>query len=193
MAPRRSPSGRVTRRGPAARALGLGLALLCGACATATPSPSDRSAAPPEQSVRIETPWCPGARCVIANDRGAWTLPASPGTVLLQPSVGRLRVTCSPPAGATGIAVAEVASTARLPEGRPGTRAGAVIGAGTGLGAGLLGAGLLGGPAVPLVIVLMGAGMSYYGGAVGAAVDHLNRSPRYPDSVIVPLACPSSR
>ncbi len=142
------------------------------------------------QSVRIETPWCPGARCTAVNDLGEWTLAATPGTIRLQPSLRRLKVTCAVPAEPARVAVAEVASTLRLPEGRPATRAGAAIGAGTGLGAGLLGAGLLAGPTAPLVIILMGAGMGYYGGVVGSAFDQLNRSPRYPDSVIVPLACP---
>lgn len=48
-----------------------------------------------QQSVSVDTPGCPGARCELSNDKGKFFVASTPGTVTLSRSYNNLQVTCS--------------------------------------------------------------------------------------------------
>lgn len=46
------------------------------------------------QNVAVQTSPTPGAECELRNDKGAWLIPQTPGTVTLERSYSDLTITC---------------------------------------------------------------------------------------------------
>jgi hypothetical protein len=46
------------------------------------------------QSLLISTPECPGASCDLSNDKGNWSVPQTPGSVVVHRAYGDLSITC---------------------------------------------------------------------------------------------------
>jgi uncharacterized protein YceK len=46
------------------------------------------------QSLLISTPGCPGASCDLSNDKGNWSVPQTPGSVVVHRAYGDLSITC---------------------------------------------------------------------------------------------------
>ena len=134
------------------------------------------------QSVRVETPGCAQASCELSNDRGAWQVPSTPGTVVLITSNSVLKVSCRTQGGDVG----SVGTPSILPAV---TGAGAVAGGAAGGVA--LGA-AVGATALSFIPVL-GALALVTGAAVGAVAGHTletyQRAIAYPESIRVPMAC----
>lgn len=138
---------------------------------------------PVNQTVRVETPACEGARCELRNDRGQWVVPRTPDEVEIVSSNTALTISCR----AEG-ALARVTQPSLEP--RPvssgTTAAGAAIGGATVAAAA---APMLATPYAPFAAIVI-AVAALEGGAIGYAVDASQRAMRYPSSVIVPLQCP---
>lgn len=47
-----------------------------------------------DQTLRVETPGCTGARCKLANEKGIWYVPSTPGSVTVHRAYGALTATC---------------------------------------------------------------------------------------------------
>ena len=158
------------------RAAALGLVALLAACGTPSLAPTAT------QQLRVETPGCASAQCVLSNDRGHWTVAPVPGEVEVTVSAQPLEVACHAREQSAG---ASVPAAPRRDMSRAGTAGGGVIGAGTGVAAG---APLLATPYAPLVGVF-----GLYGAIVGAgtarAIDASSRRVAYPSPLVLPFRC----
>ena len=134
-----------------------------------------------QQTLRVETPGCPKARCSLGNDRGSWELASTPGEVTVTSSHAPLRVVCRSADGSEG----EAGAASSLPA--PG-RSGAVVGGMVGTGVGLVAA-----EAAMVFIPPLGVVMVAFGAAVGTgsgqAIDSHRRDLRYPELITLPMNC----
>jgi hypothetical protein len=138
------------------------------------------SGQPTLQTVRVETPAHPGARCELSNDVGRWVVPGTPGTVEVRTSLQPLRVSCRAEGGSSG-------------------SAGAAASAGKTGGAGALAGGVVGGAAVvaavgpasfalfPVLSAVAVATGAAAGAATGQTVEARQRKLRYPETITVVL------
>jgi hypothetical protein len=139
-------------------------------------------ARPVEQEIRVETPGCPSATCDVRNDKGAWTVAATPGSARIITSEAALEVSCR----ANGQQMQLSQASLDLP-----AISGAAMTAGGLLGGGAATAFMapaLATPFAPLAaifIVISAAG----GAGVGAGVDAASRSFSYPQTLVVPFRC----
>jgi hypothetical protein len=140
---------------------------------------------PVTQTLRVETPGCPGASCELQNDRGSWQLASTPGTVTLTTSDSPLQVNCRIPGG--------VSSNAGLPaSARPLTATGGVAGGvagGAAAGATFGAAGLAFIPVLGLIVLATGVAA---GAAAGQAVESRSRALTYPEVISVQVSCQAS-
>jgi PDZ domain len=156
------------------------MALLLGLAGCAS-APLGRSIV---QEIRVETPGCPGVRCELRNDRGAWIVEHTPGSVSVTSSDKPLEVRCMGPETSAG----STRSQAGQREGTgSGTAAGAAVGGGIAAAAAAP-AIALGGPFAFLgvTLVIIGAGI---GGAMAQAADASRREFSYPTLVQVAMQC----
>jgi S1-C subfamily serine protease len=151
------------------------LALAVGGCAT----PLGTSVL---QSIAVETPGCPAARCELSNDRGTWVLAATPGSVTVQTSTSPLRLSCRGPAGQAASIGANVAASPRSGTGP--LVGGAVGGAAVGVG---LGAAAL--SFIPVLGVLAVATGIAAGALAGGAVEAQAQALHYPATLTLPMSC----
>lgn len=63
------------------------------------------------QSLSVDTPGCPGARCELSNDKGKWFVSSTPGSVMVGRSYNNLQVVCIK--GAASAAPVSVASATK--------------------------------------------------------------------------------
>jgi hypothetical protein len=149
------------------------LALLLQGCATPGRSVS--------QSVQVETPGCTRARCELSNDRGRWSLAATPATVDVLTSAQPLQVSCQSDEGDL--------ETAAAPASVPSTGQGAVVG---GVAGGATAGAVFGSAALAWIPVLgvIAMGASIAAGAVaGQAADANLHSFGYPGVISIPMRC----
>lgn len=159
-----------------ARRLSLGLlTLLSVGCAT-----QPGTSVP--QQISVETPGCPGARCELSNDLGAWVLPATPGTVTVKTSTTPLRLSCKGNDGQA--ATIGSSATAAPPTGKGAVLGGAVGGATVGVGVGAAALSFI--PVLGVIAVAAGVGV---GAASGKAVEAQAQALRYPSTLTLPMAC----
>lgn len=152
--------------------VGCGLA----ACGTAPTAPSV------PQHVRVETPGCAAALCVLSNDQGTWTVDPTPGDVQLMTSAGALEVSCHARDQSAGASLPPDAL-------RPVSPAGTAVGGAAGAGAAIAAfSPLLATPYAPLVGVFA-IYSAVAGAGVGRAVDASARSYSYPSPVVLPFRC----
>ncbi|WP_051340444.1 hypothetical protein [Azospirillum halopraeferens] len=85
------------------------------------------------QAVAVDTAPKGGAECKLANEKGAWTVPKTPGSTTITKAYGDLTVTCEHPDGDKGSAVLQ-SSTAGATFGN--IVAGGIIGAAVDMGSG---------------------------------------------------------
>jgi hypothetical protein len=167
------------RRRAACRVLAAAL-LGCGltACGTAPSAPSM------PQQVRVETPGCAAALCVLSNDQGTWTVDPTPGDVQLMTSARALEVSCR--------ARDQSAGTSLSPDPlRPVSPASTAVGGAAGAGVAIAAfSPLLATPYAPLVGVFA-IYTAVAGAGVGRAVDASARSYSYPSPVVLPFRCDS--
>jgi hypothetical protein len=160
----------------------LGAALLCcgfAACATAPGAPSV------PQQVRVETPGCAAASCVLSNDQGTWLVPETPGSVTLTPSRAPLKVSCQAKEGVAGRS--DVLSALPNPTGAGAVAGGAVGGAAVGATFGAAALAFI--PPLGVIAVLSGVAV---GAVAGQAVEAQQREARYPTLISIPMYCPPS-
>jgi hypothetical protein len=138
------------------------------------------SGQPTLQTVRVETPAHPGARCELSNDVGQWVVPATPGSVEVQTSLQPLRVACRAEGGSSGSAGA-AATAGRT--GGGGALAGGVVGS-VAMVAAVGPASFALFPVMTAVAVATGAAA---GAATGQTVEARQRKLRYPDTITVVL------
>jgi len=166
---------------PARRAVRLGiclLPLLAAGCAT-----QPGTSVP--QQITVETPGCPAARCELSNDRGAWVLPATPGTVTVLTSSSPLRLSCQGSDGQP--ATIGSSATAAPPTGKGAVLGGAVGGTAVGVGVGSVVLGFI--PALGVIIVASGVAA---GAAAGQAAEAQAQALLYPPTLSLPMACGST-
>jgi S1-C subfamily serine protease len=134
------------------------------------------------QTITVETPGCPGARCELSNDRGTWVLPATPGTVMVISSITPLRLSCQ---GSDG-QPATIGSSANAapPTGKGAVLGGAVGGAAVGVSVGAAALSFI--PVLGVIAVVTGVGM---GAAAGQAVEAQAQALHYPATLTLPMAC----
>jgi PDZ domain len=155
--------------------------VLAGGCAQV---PLGRSI---EQTVRVEVPGCPPARCELSNDRGRWVVGATPGTALVRTSAQPLQVSCTTATSVPGTTRLSSSQEAPSPDR---TAAGALIGGSVGAAA-TAPAIALGGPfaflaaTVVLIGAVGGAGLAQTAGTAAQAFS-------YPEVVTVAMVCPSA-
>jgi PDZ domain len=138
---------------------------------------------PTLQTVRVETPAQPGARCELSNDVGQWVVPSTPGVVEVRTSLQALRVACHAAGGSSG------SMGARASAGKTG-------------GGGALAGGVIGGAAVagavgtasfaifPVLAVVAVATGAAVGATAGHTAEARQQTLRYPDTITVTLATP---
>jgi len=85
------------------------------------------------QSVEVNTPPKGGAECKLANEKGNWAVPTTPGATTVTKAYGDLTVSCSHPDGSKGSATVQ-SSTAGAAFGN--IIAGGIIGAAVDMGSG---------------------------------------------------------
>jgi hypothetical protein len=136
------------------------------------------------QEIRVETPGCPGVRCELRNDRGAWIVERTPGSVTVTSSDKPIEVRCQGPETSAG----STRSQAGQREGTgSGTAAGAAVGGGIAAAAAAP-AIALGGPFAFLGVTLVVIG-AVSGGAMAQAADASRREFSYPTLVQVAMQC----
>ena len=161
--------------GRAWRCLGWLLALLCAACAT-------RPGTSVPQTLTVETPGCPGARCELSNDRGTWVVPSTPGAVTVVTSTTALRLSCR---GGDGQPVTiGTSATAARPTGKGAVVGGALGGAAVGAGVGSVALGFI--PALGVIIVAAGVTA---GAVTGQAFEARAQALQYPATLTLPMSC----
>jgi membrane-associated protease RseP (regulator of RpoE activity) len=136
-----------------------------------------------QQTLRVETPACEGARCELRNDRGLWVVSRTPGVVEIVSSNSPLTVSCR--AERALVRVTQPSLEPR-PVSSVAAAAGAAIGGATVAAAA---APMLATPYAPFAAVVI-ALAALEGGAVGYTVDASQRAMLYPSTVVVPLQCP---
>jgi membrane-associated protease RseP (regulator of RpoE activity) len=139
---------------------------------------------PVTQTVRVETPGCVHAVCELRNDRGTWQLSSTPGAVTLTTSNAPLQVSCRAESGALGVTGAPPSVPAT-------TTKGAVAG---GIAGGATAGVVFGGPAlafIPVLGVLIVGSSIALGAAAGQAAESRGRALGYPESITVPMSCPT--
>jgi len=159
-------------------ALGMVLLLGLAGCGSA---PLGRSI---EQEVRVETPGCPAVRCELRNDRGAWIVERTPGSVKVMSSDRPLEVRCQSPETSAG-------STRSQADQRAGTGSATAVGAAVGGGIAAAAAApamAFGGPFAFLAVTLVVIG-AVGGGAMAQAADASQREFSYPKLVQVAMQC----
>jgi hypothetical protein len=154
----------------------IALVALLASCSTAPQAPAT------SQRLRIETPGCAAAQCVLSNDKGRWIVAPTPGEVEVLVSAQPLEVACHAREQSAG---ASVPPGPRREISAAGTAGGGALGAGAGAAAS---APLLATPYAPLVGVF-----ALYGAVVGAgaarAVDATGRGLAYPTPLSLPFRC----
>ena len=136
---------------------------------------------PVQQTVTVETPGCAQARCTLANDRGSWDLPGTPGAVTLTTSHTALAVTCR---GVDGTEGRTGAASSLQAQGHTGAVVGGAIGAGVGIAAAAPAMAFI--PPLGVIIAVAGAAA---GAGTGQAIDSQQRAIRYPDLITLPMNC----
>lgn len=134
------------------------------------------------QRVRVETPGCAAASCVLSNDQGTWTVDPTPGEVQLTTSARALEVSCRARDQSAGAALPP---DALRPVSPVSTAVGGAAGAGAAIGAF---SPLLATPYAPLVGVFA-IYTAIAGAGVGRAADASARSYSYPSPVVLPFRC----
>src|SRR5687767_6737976 len=76
------------------RLFGIALLSLNAACASITAGTT--------QSVAISTAPTSGAQCQLSNEKGSWTIPATPGSTSVSKAYGDLTVNCKHPTAGEG-------------------------------------------------------------------------------------------
>jgi len=135
------------------------------------------------QTIRIETPGCATARCELRNDRGQWTLAATPGTVTLATSDAPLQVSCRAADGVLNTVGAQGSA-------RPLTGGGGVVGGvagGAAMGAAVGATALAFIPVLGILVLATGAAA---GAVTGQTIESHARALRYPEQIDVPMSCP---
>jgi hypothetical protein len=113
-----------------------------------------------QQAVVVETPGCSPVSCELVNDKGTWTVPATPGTVTLTTLRQPLNVSCRADSGA----LAGVASpSSRQAASGKGALAGGALGGGA-MGAAIGGAGLAFIPALGVIAIVTAVGVGAVAG-----------------------------
>jgi hypothetical protein len=139
--------------------------------------------APITQTVRVETPGCPAARCELKNDRGQWQLASTPGTVTLVTSDAPLQVSCRAADGTLGLGGAAGSA-------RPMTATGGVVG---GIAGGAAAGAAFGAVALTFIpvlgVIILATGVAA-GAAAGQSVEAHGRALSYPDLISIPMTCP---
>lgn len=135
---------------------------------------------PTSQTVRVETPSHPGARCELSNDVGQWVVESTPGSVLLTTSLQPLVVACRAAGGASGGA-GTPSVTGRT------SGAGAVAGGVVGGAAMAAAAGPASMVFLPVLTVLAIATGAAAGAMVGQTAEAQVQQLRYPDTIHVTL------
>lgn len=156
---------------------------LAGAVSVAT-SPACAAAgatAPTTQTIRIETPGIEGARCEVRNDKGAWTLESTPGTVSVATSSQPLEVRCELQGTGSPLGPTRVPS-AKGEGSSSGAVAGAVVGAAAAIALGA---------AAPMFAPMVAGQLLMPAIAIGAGAggmaDEASRPVGYPETISVPL------
>ncbi len=137
---------------------------------------------PLRQTVRVETPACEAARCVLRNDRGQWAVARTPGEVEIVSSQAPLSVSCR--------ADGAVARTTQ-PSLAPGPVTGQGAAAGAAIGGGLSAAALapvMATPYAPFAAMTVAFG-ALAGGLQGYGAESAQRPLLYPPTLVVPLQC----
>jgi hypothetical protein len=138
-----------------------------------------------QQTLRVETPGCAPVACELSNDRGRWTVPSTPGSVLVTTSNATLNVSCR---AGDGAEFSFGAPSSQSQETGTGALVGGVVG-GVGIGTAIGATALMFIPVLGVLVVLTGAAV---GVAAGATAESAQRTIRYPELLTIPMACMSA-
>jgi len=136
---------------------------------------------PVTQTLRVETPGWPGASCDLANDRGTWQVPSTPGPVTVATSAQPLRVACRAVGSSGGVGMP---STVNQPTSGAGAVAGGVLG-GAAIATAVGATALTFIPALGVITVGLGVAT---GAIAGNTAEASRRELRYPDQITVMMS-----
>ena len=133
------------------------------------------------QTIRVETPGCTKASCVLANDRGTWRLSRAPGEVTVIVSSRPLKAVCV----AEGAGESSAGTPATLaPQGHQGAAVGLTVGTAAGIALGSAALAII--PPLGIMAIMTGASMGLAG---GSAIDANVHAYSYPDVIRIEAAC----